>query len=238
MTQPYRFIVLSLLAAALCVAPASAQTRDAANLPVVVTSGEAIVRATPDRAFVSISAESRAQSPREAQQRNAELMKPVQDRLRAAGIPAEAIRTTVYDLRFEYDYDRGRRIPRGYVARNTIEVRVDDVEKLGTLLDTAVEAGATTVSNIRFDLKDRDKLEREALRRAVADARARAEVATAAAGTSIDRVIRIVEEGVVSPPPMPMMRQAMAEAQPAADTPIAPGEMEIQARVTLTFALK
>ena len=61
-----------------------------------------------------------------------------------------------------------RRVSRGYVARNSIEVRVDDVSRLGELLELSVGQGATTVHGLRFDLKDRARLEREALRQAVA----------------------------------------------------------------------
>jgi uncharacterized protein YggE len=73
---------------------------------------------------------------------------------------------------------------------------------------------------------------------AVQDARARAEAAAAGAGRTLDAIQRIEEEGVVSSPPMPLMRMAMKEAAQAADTPVAPGEMEFSARVTLTATLK
>ena len=109
-------------------------------------------------------------------------MTPVQEKLRAAGIPADAIRTIGYDLQQEWDFVNNRRVSRGYVARNTIEVRVDAIDRVGELLEIAVGSGATSVGGIRFDLKDRAKLEREALRLAVADARAKAEAAAAGAG--------------------------------------------------------
>lgn len=236
MNQHYFWVIAVLALSAL---PAGAQTPPPREEPVVVTTGEGIVQAVPDRAFVSISAESRASSPREAQRRNAEAMKPVQDKLRASGIPSDAIRTTVYDLHFEYDWVNNRRVPKGYVARNTIEARVDNIDKLGELLDVAVGAGATSVSDIRFDLKDRSKLEREAVRLAVADARGRAEAAAAGAGRSIDRVLRIEEHGVMAPPPIPLRTMRMEAAQASEpETPISAGRMELRARVTLTSVLR
>lgn len=217
--------------------PVGAQTKEPV-VPVVVTVGEGIVQAVPDRAFVDISAESRGSNPREAQRRNTELMKPVQDKLRAAGIAADAIRTTRYELQQEWDFVNNKRVSRGYVARNAIEVRVDALDRLGEILDLAVTAGATSVGDVRFDLKDRAKLEREALRLAVADARARADAAAAGSGQAIARVVRIEEHGVVAPPqpPMPMMRMSTESAQ--SDVPIAAGQMELRARVTLTSELK
>jgi uncharacterized protein YggE len=109
------------------------------------TSGEGVVQAAPDRAWIAIAAESRAGNPREAQRRNAEAMAPVQEKLRAAGVPADAIRTLGYDLQQEWDFINNRRVSRGYVARNTIDVRVDDIDRVGELLEIAVGSGATSV---------------------------------------------------------------------------------------------
>jgi uncharacterized protein YggE len=222
--------------------PLDAQTREPASQPsLVVTSGAGIVQTVPDRAFITITADSRAASPREAQQKNSEVMKPVIDKLRGAGLPPEAIKTVFYDLQREWDYRDNRRIPRGYLARNTIEVRVDAIEKVGELLDLAVTTGATSVGDIRFDLKDRSKLEREALRLAVADARERAQAAASGAGLSIARIVRIEEHGVMvpPPPPMPMMREAMmAKDEASQAVPVSTGQMELRVRVTLTSELK
>ena len=70
---------------------------------------------------------------------------------------------------------------------------------MGEILDLAVGSGATSVSGVRFDLKDRAAAEREALKRAVADARARADAAAAGAGVKVDRVLRIEEQRGVRP---------------------------------------
>jgi hypothetical protein len=207
--------------------------------PVVVTTGEAIVRAAPDRAFVTLATETRDKSPKVAQQQNAQAMASVLQRLKAAGVPAEAIRTLAYDLHLEWDYVSGKQVPRGYVARNTIEVRLDGVEKVGDVIDAAVGSGATAVSGVRFDLKARDQLEREALQQAVADARARADAAARGAGNTVDRVLKVEEQrtSFVPPRPIPMAMRAEATAD-AAPTQIAAGEIEIRAQVTFTAALK
>jgi uncharacterized protein YggE len=123
------------------------------------------------------------------------------------------------------------------VARNTIEVRVDDLDRAGDVIDLSVQTGATSVSGVRFDLKNRDAQEREALRMAVADARARADAAVSGAGVSIDRVIRIEEQRDTYYPPQPRLAMMREEAQ-SPQTPIAPGQIEIRARVTLTAALR
>ena len=219
---------------------AAAQEPRAAVVPTVVTSGEGLVQAVPDRAWVTITAESRASNPREAQRRNAEAMAPVQEKLRAAGLPADAIRTVGYDLQQEWDYVQNRRVSRGFVARNTIDVRVDAIDRVGEYLEIAVSSGATSVGGIRFDLKDRSSLEREALRLAVADARTKAEAAASGANGRLGRIIRIEEHGVVSRPPMPYMATVReAAVGQAADAPvISAGQMELRANVTLTAELQ
>ena len=229
-------IVLMLV---LVAAPAAAQEPSAANLRTIVTTGQAIVRRAPDRAFVVAAVESRAKSPRDAQAQNAKSMASVQARIIAMGIAKEAVRTTGYNIQQEFDFANGRRIPRGYVARNAVEVRIDALERLGDLLDAVVEAGATNVGGVRFDLRDRAGAEREALRQAVADARARADAAASGAGLTIERVIRIEDSPRDMPRPFPMPMVAMREAaQTDAATQVEPGEIEIHAHATVTVSVR
>ncbi len=208
--------------------------------PVIVTTGEGVVKLAPDRVWVSIAAESRAKSPRDAQRANADAMTAVLGRLKGTGLPADAVRTSGYDLQPEFDYTNGKQILRGYIARNSIEVRVDDIARVGEILDLAVGSGATSVSGVRFDLKDRTAAEREALKRAVADAKARGEAAAAGAGVTIDRVVRIEEQRnlVQDPRPVMMMRREAMVADASSGPPITPGELEVRALVTITASIR
>lgn len=229
--------MLPLLLLLLAPVAALAQQPPLTEPPVVVTTGEGMVEAPPDRAWITITAESRAGNPREAQRRNTDAMKPVIDKLRGSAVAADAIRTIGYDLQQEWDYANNQRVSRGYVARNTIEVRVDDIERVGELLELAVGSGATSVGGVRFDLKDRKKLEREALRLAVEDARTRADAAAAGAGRTIDRILRIDAQSSAGAP-IPMPRVAFAREQSAEAAPIATGQLQIHSLVTLTSVLK
>jgi uncharacterized protein YggE len=124
------------------------------------------------------------------------------------------------------------------VARNAIELRVDDLARVGEIVDRATNAGATSIGDLRFDLKDRRGAEQQALTEAVQDARARAETIASAAGRTIQAIWRISDERVGAPVPRPMLGAARAMAAEAAPTPVTAGEIEIQARVTLTALLK
>lgn len=203
---------------------------------VIVTSGNATVRRTPDRAFVTIAIESRAKNPREAQKENAEAAIQVHQRLSQARLEKDAVRTLGYNLEQEFEVVPTGRIPRDFVARNSLEVRVDDISRVGEVIDTVVRGGATSVAGVRFEVKNRADAEQEALRLAVAEARSRADAAATGAGLIVDKVLRIEDhrDGVIMPPRPMVMAARTVEAM----TPIEPGLIEIQARVTLTVSIK
>ena len=212
---------------------ASAQTTDP---PSIAVNGEGVVKVAPDQAWVRIGTENRSKVSKEAQQRNADVMTAVQQKLAALGIAKDAVRTVGIDLQPEFDYRDGKQTLRGYVARNTIEVRIDEFAKVGDVLDAAVGSGATNVHDLRFDVKDRDAAEQQALQRAVADGMTKAATIAAAAKRGVDRILRI-EENLGGPQPVErgvMMRMQAADAS----TPVAAGEIEIRAQVRLTVAIK
>jgi uncharacterized protein len=233
-----KVLALTLALTAMGAVPLFAQTAATPPTPVITTSGEGVVKRAPDRAWVMIAAESRARSAQDAQRMNTDAMTAVVDRIKSTGIPAEAIRTAGYNLQPEFDYASGKQSLRGYVARNQVEVRIDALPKTGDVIAAAVGTGATNVSGMRFDLKDRQSAEQEALRLAVRDARARADAAASGAGVQIERIMRIDEQREVDDI-RPMAGVAMMRAEaPAQPVPIEAGEIEIRARVTLTAAIR
>jgi uncharacterized protein YggE len=236
-----RQIASLALALALAVAsPAAAQTPP--PTPVIVTVGEGLVKSVPDRAWVVIAAESRAKTAPEAQRMNIDAINAVVARIKPLGIPADAIQTIGYNLQPDFAYENGRQVPKGFVARNSLQVRVDALAKTGDVIAAAVGVGSISVSNLRFDLKNRDAVEREALRLAVRDARSHAEAAANGAGVGIDRIVRIEEQRDFDMPrtalmPMASVAESVTVAGPA-PVPIEAGEIEVRSRVTLTVAIK
>jgi uncharacterized protein YggE len=227
-----------LVALSFAATPAVAQAQQPPpGPPVIVTHGEAKLKRAPDQAWVNIAAETRATAPSEAQRLAAEAMKSVQSSLAKAGLAPDAIRTTGYSLQPDNEYVNGRARLRGYIVRNQIEVRVDDLQKLGAVLDAAGTSGATSMAGLRFDLKDRAAAEREAMTLAVRDAMARARALAAGASVTLGPIIRIDESGDMRPPPAPMYSMARAAEGAATQTPISPGEIEITANVTLTVRI-
>ena len=228
-----------VLSAATAFAQGGAPPPPPAPQAVIVSTGDATVRVTPDRAFITLATDVLAPTPSEAQQKNAAAATAVRERLKAVRLPDDSVKTVSYSLSEEYEFTSNKRVSRGFRAVNQIEIRVDDIAKVGEVVDAAVQAGAATVSNIRFDVKERAAAERQALKEAVADARARAEAMAAGAGVTLGPIVRIDEGsggGYPVPRPQPMASARMMAAQ--ADTPVSAGDIEIQAHVVLTAAIK
>jgi uncharacterized protein YggE len=234
-----KLLASSLLALFLS-APVAAEQQIPAGPSVIVTTGEGVMKQAPDRAWVSIAAETRARTAQEAQRLNTDAMTAVVEKIKAAGITADAIQTMGYNLQPEFDYVNGKQTLRGYVARNQVQVRVDALAKTGEVIAAAVGVGATNVSGVRFDLKDRDAVERQAMTLAVRDARRRADAAASGANVQIDRVIRIEEQRDMGDIVRPMrmdMAVMRADAGQAA-VPLEAGEIEVRVRVTMTVAIR
>ena len=231
-------VKLIFLAVLLASARATAQERQdvAPSCPRVVATGEATVREMPDRAVIAVGTEARAREPEPARQGSAQAMNAVRARLEMLGFADPQIRTVRYELRPEFDFIDGKRTRRGYVAVNTIEVRIDDMSRIGRTIDAIVQAGANIVGDPRYDLKNRDAVEDEALKQAVVDARASADAAASGAGLSVQRILRIEQHDTGSRPPVPMMMAAPSAEE--ATTPIVPGPIEIKAAVTLTACMR
>ena len=230
--------VLMFMSCALVPAVARAQ-QPPPGPPVIVTNGEATIKRAPDQAWVNIAAEGRAATSADAQRLAADAMKSVMQALSRAGLPSGAVRTTSYSIQPDIEWQNGRQRVRGYIARNAIEARVDDLDKLPAVIDAAGSSGAASMNGLRFDVKERASLERDALRAAVQDATARAKAIADGANKSLGDIIRIDAQGD-SRPPMPMYRMdaVTATAAAPAQTPIIAGDIEIRAGVTLTIVIR
>lgn len=193
----------------------------------VTVTGTGIVTAVPDRAQISAGVESRATTARAALQANAAAMEKVIDALRARG--GSDVTTQTVSLSTAYD-EQGR--PNGFVAANVASAETS-LSGAGALIDAAVAAGANTIYGPSLSRSDADALYRQALEKAVADARDRAALLARAAGRELGRVTAMVESGVADSPVY-----AKAEAARDASTPVVSGPQETTATVNVTYELR
>jgi len=233
-----RFMLIIMLV--LAAAASSAAQDSAPASATVVTLGEAVLRMPADRATITVSTETRADTAQDAQTRGNLAMKAVQEAVDRLNVAGSQFMTTGLYLSPDYVFTNNQRTMRGYVGRHTITIRVDDVSRAGEVLAAVVTAGATNVSGIAFSRRDRQTLEQQALKQAVQVARARADALAAGAGRVVDRIVRIAEEQVASERPMNVAGQAgmISESVTVSGVPVASGEVEVRARVVLTALIK
>jgi hypothetical protein len=233
-----RIPVLLLIALLTPAAASLAQT--VSSPPVIVTQGEAVLKRAPDQAWLTVATEQRESQPTEARRRGAEAMTAVQAALRRAGVSGDAIRTTGFSLTPDVEWVGGRSTIRGYVMRNQIEVRVDNLDRLPSVIDAvnSPKSAGLSIVGPRFDLKNRQAAENEALQRAVELALERAQAIAAGARRTVGPIARIEAHAVDGMPrPVPMMDRMVAARQET-PTPITPGEIEIRAMVTVTVEIR
>jgi uncharacterized protein YggE len=146
------------------------------------------------------------------------------------------LKTVSYSLSPNYQYHSSGGEPTitGYTALNVVQVTLDDLGRIGDVIDAATRAGANRVQGIQFTLRDQDAVRAEALREAATRARAEAEVLAAALNLKVLRVLTVEE---ASPQIIPVRaHMAVARTASAAEvaTPVEAGTLELSANVTLT----
>lgn len=234
-----RKIILKLFITLILFAAASAAAQTPANEkmpPSVRTTGEAVVTAQPDRAQIDIGVVTQAETSQTAVAQNAEKVEATLSRLRSLlGADAD-IKTVSYAVSPNYRYPKegGEPTVAGYTATNIVRVTLDNLTQVGRVIDTATEAGANRIQNLRFTLKDEANVQMQALRAAALQARRKADALASALNLSVVRVLSVEES---SPVVIPVRDVSFARTE-AASTPIEPGTIEVRATVTLTVEIR
>jgi uncharacterized protein len=234
-------IALSVGACAANPGPATAQMAPGSEQqPTIHVNANATVRHAPDVAVIALAVETFATTARAASTENAALMDRVLRAVRDQGVAREQIRTQRLELQPRYDNRRDGGDPNivGYRAVNQVTVRLHNVTGTGAVVDAAVGAGANRVTGIHFELNDPVSAYHEALRNAIAKARAEAEVAAAALGQRLGEPVLVTTGGYHAPGPRPGFRaEAMMAMDQSGAPPVEPGEVEVQATVSIAWRL-
>ncbi len=211
---------------------AAAQTQATGKLPPSIrTTGEATVTAKPDRAQIDVGVVTQSDTSQAAVTQNAQKLEAALSKLRQLLGANADIKTVSYSVTPNYRYPKegGEPTITGYTATNIVRVTLDDLTKVGDVIDTASQAGSNRIQNLRFMLKDEGPVQAQALREAAVKAKAKSQALASALGLNIVRVLSVAESGG---PSVPIREVAFARAQDAS-TPIEPGMIEIRVSVEL-----
>lgn len=226
--RPPALLAAALAVALLAGAPGASGTAAAVTQHSIVVTGNGSVATVPDRAQLSFGVSTNAKTASAALRANAAEMSKVIAAVKAQGIAAADIRTELVSLSPRTSSNGDEII--GYTASNSVGVTLRSLDRIGAVIDAAVDAGANQVSGPDLVRSDQSALYRSALRAAISDAKAKAQTIARASGLHLRRITDVTESG--GPTPVPVTRGAAPSA-----TPIEPGTQLVEATVTVTFSV-
>jgi uncharacterized protein YggE len=237
-TRIGRTVALALLAT-LAVA-GTAQAHETVPPPLISVTGEGEVKAMPDMAYVTLGVEARKPSLADARAQVTATVERVLALTRELKIDPTFVDSSQLQVQPEYRWNEkdSQRVLLGYVVSRQIEIELRDLERLGTLLERSVSAGVNVLGGARLDSTRRKELEREALAKAVDDARLDAEALAKAAKATLGPVYSLSASSAVPYQPKYMERAAMAVAADAAEQTYQPGEMKFVANVSAQYLIQ
>jgi uncharacterized protein len=228
----------------LAIAPARgfAQRNDAPPPPVIVVNGNAEVEAAPDEATVRLGIVRQAPTAQSAQEQANSVAQEILNALGKLGIPSQRIQTSRLTLSPVYAPQRGdsREAPRivAYSATNSVAIDLDKLNQIGPAIDAGLNAGANQVEGVQFRLKNDLPVRQQALKKAVTEAKQKADAIADALGVRLGPVMEVSESGVAIVPPTPMAGFAMEARAMTAPTPVSPGQLEVRANVVVKFRIE
>ena len=209
----------------------------------LTVSETGLVAHPPDTAFVMFGLETASKSLADAQKRNSTVMSKVMDRLRDLQIDKERIQTSSFTVSPQYrplsnrPTDVSPASPEiiGYVVSNMVTVEIRALDKVGTVIEEVLKAGANSFQGLHWGLREEQAVRLSALKQAAAKAREKASVLSETLHVKLARILSVTEGSQVVRPGVAMARMAMEAT--AGDTPISSGELKIEATVTLVYEI-
>lgn len=226
-------------------APVAGVAQEAGTTDTVTVGGRRKVDVEPDLAIVSLGVRSRAATAEEASDELAARARSVIAALEGLGFTDEEIDTVDIQLdRRCISRCRSKDVEPviGFVGSAGVRVTTAAIDRVGEVIDTGIEAGATSIRNVAFDVGDKSEAEKEALRQAFQFAREKAEVLAEAGGRTLGRALVIEEGRTEAPEAFFVSDEALGFAAGSAGSadnpfPIEPPTLKASARVTVTFEL-
>jgi hypothetical protein len=210
----------------------------------ISVNGNAQFKVAPDEATVFLRVETNGTTAKEAQDKNSVAMAAIQAALKRAGVEKADMETTGYNLYpiTYWDYKQERQVDSGFKVSHSLKVKTTELERVGEFIQLGVDAGATNVDSISFELSDAQTKDakNEALRQAVSDAKSKAEALALGIDKNLGKVVSVsINEYNVYPMYRGGMEAMAVKADMGAPAPaILPGDVDVSANVQVVFAIE
>lgn len=232
------FLILAIMLSACSstVAPAVSNSEPVRTLTI---SGTGRISMKPDIAYIYIGVHTEKPGASEAVAENNTNTQNLIDALISAGVDQNDIQTSNFSIwqNTQYSTD-GQPSTTNYVVDNTVYLTVRNLDKLGSLLDTAVKAGANNVNSIQFDVADKTQALSDARAHAVKNANAQAAELASLAGVSLGKIQSIQYYDSTPSPIYSGKGIGGGGVAMEAAVPITPGQMEISVTVTIAYDIQ
>ncbi|MEM9599566.1 MAG: SIMPL domain-containing protein [Pseudomonadota bacterium] len=236
-----RLVSTTLLVAALALPLSATANHHPAAPGLIHATASATTETVPDRATVSAGVQTDGKTAQDAMRRNAELMQNVFRALSQAGVPEQDVSTSYLNLNPRYNYENrvnGQPQLVGYQASNQISITTRDLDSVGRLIDSLLSAGVNNINNVQFSVADTDSAQELARTEAIMKARRKALSMASAAGVNLGRLVSLSEGSAPTPSPYyPMTANVARSDSLEMAPPLAPGQREVRATVTLSYAI-
>ena len=205
----------------------------------ITVSGTGETQISADTAIVSLGINARDKDVLAAQQKANAIIASIREAMTSLGIPEDCVNTDYMNIYAIYDYQDDQEEVMAYNAGSTLAIKVTSMDAVGEVIDSAFAAGANTLNGISFSASDTDAAKAESLKKAVADAKAKAEILAEASGLKINRIDLITEGGTFSydNTVSNFSARGLAEEKEmdAGSTVVRAAKLIVSASVTVTF---
>lgn len=219
---------------------------DTVNTITVSDSGSIYVK--PDLAQVSVAVRTEMDTVEAAVSENARKMNTVIETVKSEGVEEKDLKTTNFSIYPRYEYEKttctqyycpqGERILVGYEVFQSLEIKIRDLQKTGTIINIATKSGANEIGSLQFTVDKIDEFKAQARKEAIDKAKAKAKVLSENLGVDLVRITSFSENGVY-----PMYdRMSYAKEAAGGGESVAPeiqtGENKIEVTVSISYEIK
>jgi len=221
--------------------------RDIETRKTISFTGKGELYVKPDVGMISFSVLTEKKTVAEAMSENTKKMNAVIASIKGEGVEEKDIKTTNFNISPHYEYyesseitiwptPEGKRVLVGYEISQTVQVKVRNLEKIGTIIQKSTDAGANDIGNLQFVIDKEEELKNQVKKEAIKNAKDKAKELSGLLGVNLVRIVDFSENAYV-----PVYYDSGVAALKEASLPAAPqiesGQNKIEVNVTITYEI-
>ena len=198
----------------------------------VSVSGEGTVMVVPDMVTINSRIETEGLDAEAVKKENDKIANKIFKYLKSKGVAEKNIQTEYVNLNKRVDYNTKKET---FVANQAISIKLEDLKDYEEIMQGLLKNGLNRINGVEFSSSKIGEYQKEARKKAVLDAKKKAEDLVAPLDQKIGKAVMISENGGNS---YPVLRMAEMKSSSQSDQQtIAPGEMEVSINVNISFQL-